>query len=80
MEAEDFPWQSNCFNTSLHTIREEFNLNRNLSYIKILISGLPATGKSVISNKLANFFNLPLLKEESVIKFWLDNYLKDFDK
>lgn len=68
------------FTQELNKIREEFNVARGLNQIKILLSGLPATGKSVTAQKLAAFFNLPLLKEEGVVKFWLDHSLADFDK
>jgi len=88
MDTEEFQWHcksnssagTSTFIGDLNILREEFNENRKLSQIKIILTGLPATGKSQLSTRLSEFFNLPLLKEESVIKFWLDKALVDYDK
>jgi hypothetical protein len=86
MDTEEFQWHcktvspntgTSTFIGDLEILREEFNENRKLSQIKIILTGLPATGKSELSTRLSEFFNLPLLKEESVIKFWLDKALVD---
>jgi len=87
MDTEEFQWHCKTISSSgtstfigdLGLLREEFNENRKLSQIKIILTGLPATGKSELSTRLSEFFNLPLLKEEMVIKFWLDKALMDFD-
>lgn len=80
MDADDFTWDSSVFFTELNKIRFEFNSTRKLNQIKILMSGLPATGKTTTAKRLSEFFNLPLLVEEKIIKFWLNNKLNDFDK
>jgi len=88
MDSEEFQWHcksvsgagTSSFTGDLNLLREEFNENRKLSQIKIILTGLPATGKSELSARLSEFFNLPLLKEETVIKFWLDKALVDYDK
>lgn len=85
MDSEEFTWHckalssagTSTFTGDLNLLREEFNDNRKLSQIKVILTGLPATGKSELATRLAEFFNLPLLKEETVIKFWLDKALVD---
>jgi len=34
----------------------------------------------VTGQKLSEFFNLPLLQVDKVIKFWIDSGLTDFDR
>jgi len=80
LESEEFLWESKIFLENLDKIREEFNTNRKLNHIKVLLNGPPAVGKSLLSQKLSEFYNLPLLKEDVVIKYWIKNELFDFDK
>jgi cytidylate kinase len=39
----------------------------------MLISGPLATGKTIMSEKLAEFYNLPCITIESVINEWMVN-------
>jgi len=80
LDSDDFVWDSKIFFEQLNKIREEFNSYRKLNQIKILLSGLPATGKTVTGQKLSEFFNLPLLQMDQVINFYIQHGLADFDK
>lgn len=53
-ETNKFDWFSEYgINSNIEKIRQDFNLNRGLKSIKFLVSGPIASGKSMLSAKLA---------------------------
>lgn len=53
-ETKYFDWFSEYgINSNIEKIRQDFNLNRGLKSIKFLVSGQIASGKSMLSVKLA---------------------------
>eukprot|EP00801_Mesodinium_rubrum_P001134 Mrub_01134.p1 GENE.Mrub_01134~~Mrub_01134.p1 ORF type:complete len:663 (+),score=138.18 Mrub_01134:340-2328(+) len=71
-ETKYFDWFSEYgINSNIEKIRQDFNLNRGLKSIKFLVSGQIASGKSMLSVKLAEQYNIPLISIENVINEWM---------
>jgi adenylate kinase len=54
---------------NLDKLRKEFTTYRNLKSQKILITGPPASGKTIIAERLSKLYNLPNLKIYDLIEF-----------
>jgi adenylate kinase len=60
---------------NIQRVKEEFEKERGLRPIKILISGYPCSGKSFFGQKLAEHYNIPHIHMEKLI-----SDLKEWDK
>jgi adenylate kinase len=54
---------------NLDKLRKEFTTYRNLKSQKILITGPPAAGKTILAERLSKLYNLPHLKIYDLIEF-----------
>ncbi|CAG9315201.1 unnamed protein product [Blepharisma stoltei] len=55
------------FHANVQKLNVEFNENRGLKPIKVMVTGPPASGKSHFSKKLAKFYNVPWIHVGSVV-------------
>jgi adenylate kinase len=54
---------------NLDKLRKEFTTYRNLKSQRILITGPPASGKSILAERLSKLYNLPHLKINDLIEY-----------
>jgi adenylate kinase len=68
-EGRKFKWHCEFgISENLEKLRKEFTSLRNLSPVKILVTGPPASGKTLLSHKLSKFFNLPVYNISTIVE------------
>mmetsp|Transcript_45282 Transcript_45282/g.111196 ORF Transcript_45282/g.111196 Transcript_45282/m.111196 type:complete len:707 (+) Transcript_45282:43-2163(+) len=78
--AEDMPtplftwWSKNGLLANMDVVASEFCRWRNLRPIRTLLCGPPASGKSFLSGKVAECFNVPHITVKAVV----EEYMADF--
>ncbi|XP_026193861.1 adenylate kinase 7 [Cyclospora cayetanensis] len=69
MAADSFPWHArDGFVRSIKQVAAEFCTCRGLRQLKILVTGPPGSGKTSMSQRIAEYYNICLVKTAEVVE------------